>query len=52
VLVGEEPLEDVGIQYRLFTASNVGDLDLNGDATDWYGDVDFRADYEEIWGVN
>lgn len=51
VLVGEPTLEDVGLQYRLFTANNVGDLDLNGNPTEWYGDVDFEADYRAIWGV-
>jgi ribose transport system substrate-binding protein len=51
VLAGVEPLEDVGIQYRLFTENNVQDLDLEGDPTEWYGNVDFLADYRRIWGV-
>ena len=51
VLAGEKPLEDVGIQYRLFTENNVQDLDLEGDPTEWYGNVDFLADYRRIWGV-
>jgi ribose transport system substrate-binding protein len=52
VLAGEEPLEDVGIQYRLFTDNNIADLDLEtDDPTPWYGEVDFMADYKRIWGV-
>jgi ribose transport system substrate-binding protein len=51
VLSGQKPLPDVGIPYRLFTAKNVGNLDLKGDPTNWYGKVDFRGDYKRIWGV-
>jgi ribose transport system substrate-binding protein len=51
VFAGVKPLDDVGIQYRLFTENNVQDLDLKGDPTAWYGDVDFLGDYETIWGI-
>jgi ribose transport system substrate-binding protein len=51
VLTGVKPLQDVGIQYRLFTKHNVGGLDLNSDPTKWYGKVDFRSGYKKIWGV-
>jgi len=51
LLVGEEPVEDIGVQYRLFTDTNVGEIDLKADPSTWYGDVDFLGDYEEIWGV-
>jgi ribose transport system substrate-binding protein len=51
VLAGETPLEDIGVQYRLFTESNVGDLDLKSDPTPWYGDVDFIGAYKKIWGL-
>jgi ribose transport system substrate-binding protein len=51
VLAGEEPLEDVGIPYRMFTENNVDGLELGGDPTLWYGDVDFLSEYKRIWGV-
>lgn len=51
VLAGVEPLEDVGIPYRLFTENNVDEFDLKGDPTKWYGDLDFLAEYKRIWGV-
>jgi ribose transport system substrate-binding protein len=51
VLVGVKPLLDVGIKYRLFTKQNVGGLNLKGDPTAWYGDVEFRAAYKKIWRV-
>lgn len=52
VLAGEEPLEDIGVQYRLFTDENVNDIDLGGDVSSWFGDVDFLSEYKEIWGVS
>jgi ribose transport system substrate-binding protein len=51
VLAGKKPLQDVGIQYRLFTAKNVGKINTNSDPTTWYGQLTFRADYKKIWGV-
>jgi ribose transport system substrate-binding protein len=50
VLAGQKPLQNVGIPYRFFTATNVGGLDLKGDPTKWYGYPNFRADYKKIWG--
>lgn len=52
VLAGEEPLEDVGIKYRLFTDNNIDDIDLQAPPSTWYGDVDFLSEYKKIWGVN
>jgi ribose transport system substrate-binding protein len=51
VLAAKKPLRDVGIRYRLFTKNNVGGLDLKGDPTEWYGDIDFRGAYKQIWGL-
>jgi ribose transport system substrate-binding protein len=51
VLADVDPLEDVGVPYRLFTSNNVEGLDLTGDPTGWYGNVDFLAEYRRIWGL-
>jgi ABC-type sugar transport system substrate-binding protein len=49
VLAGKKPLQDVGIQSRLFTAKNVGKINTKTDPTTWYGPLDFRAKYKKIW---
>jgi ribose transport system substrate-binding protein len=51
VLSGRAPLEDILVPMRLFTANNVGELDLMGDESSWYGDVDYQSEYKTIWGL-
>lgn len=51
LLVGVEPLDDIGIPYRIFTDNNVGDIDLSTEPTEWYGNVDFLAKYRQLWGL-
>ena len=51
VLAGEPPVDDIGVQYRMFTEDNLKGVDLKADPSTWYGDVDFMADYKKIWGV-
>ena len=51
VLAGEPPVDDIGVQYRMFTASNIESVDLKAEPSTWYGDVDFLAEYKKLWGV-
>jgi ribose transport system substrate-binding protein len=51
ILTGNEPVEDPKIPNRLFTAANVGELDLEAGETSWYGDVDLDAEYGALWGL-
>lgn len=51
LLSDQPPVEDIGIPFRLFTENNVGELDLNGDESAWYGDIDFITEYKKLWGV-
>lgn len=50
VMNGEPPLEDVGIPFRMFDESNIGEIDLKAPEDTWYG-VDFAKEYEQLWGV-
>lgn len=48
-----ETLPDYTIPVRLFTAENIGDIDLTADAEAsgaWYGDTSFPAEFATIWG--
>jgi hypothetical protein len=52
VLAGVKPLVDVKIPFRLFTAKNVGSLNLKlKDPTPWYTKANVLAGYKRIWGV-
>jgi ribose transport system substrate-binding protein len=51
VLAGVEPVEDEMVPLRLFTPDNLGDIDVNGSEASWYGDVDFKAGYQKLWGT-
>ncbi len=51
VLAGVKPVTDEKIPFRLFTAGNVGKLNLKLSQTDpWYTSSNVLADYERIWG--
>jgi ribose transport system substrate-binding protein len=43
-------LADAKVPNRLFTKENVGELDLTKN-DDWYGDIDFGANYRALWGI-
>jgi ribose transport system substrate-binding protein len=47
----EAPLEDQGVDLRLFDESNVGDIDLSAPESEWY-QVDFESVYKSAWGIN
>lgn len=50
VLAGEEPLDDNKVPQRLFDATNVDSVDVDGDPERWFG-VDFQAGYKALWGL-
>jgi len=52
-LVAGEDVPDYTIPVRLFTADNIGDIDLTEAAEasgEWYGDTDYPAEFAKIWG--
>lgn len=49
VLSGAKPVEDVKVPLRLFTSNNIDSVDLDGSEDDWYGDVDYRKAYQDLW---
>ena len=51
VAAGYPPLPDIGIKDRLFTADNINSIDLNAEESTWYGEGDYKAAYEKLWGV-
>lgn len=50
-MLDSAPVENYHIPVRLFTANNIGDIDLNGSEAGWYGPVDFKAEFGKLWGV-
>lgn len=50
VLSGTGPVADLNIPLRLFTAENIGDIDLSAGEESWYGSVDFTSEYQKLWG--
>jgi ribose transport system substrate-binding protein len=54
LLSGEEPVTEV-VPVRLFDQRNVEGLELTEEAEfsgEWYGPVDFKASYMELWGLS
>lgn len=54
MMLGEEPLQELDVPFRMFTEANVGELELTPEAFqngDWYGDTGFREVYLDLWGV-
>ncbi|MEA2386597.1 MAG: ribose transport system substrate-binding protein [Thermoleophilaceae bacterium] len=50
LMTGNEPVEDEQVPARLFTSTNIGEIDIDDEST-YYGDIDFKAEYRRIWGV-
>lgn len=51
LLTGNQPVADTKIPNRLFTAGNIGSVNLSGSESSWYGDIDLAAEYEALWGL-
>lgn len=52
VLSDVEPVEDENIPLRMFTPENLDTIDLSANESTWYGDVDFEAEYRQLWGLS
>jgi ribose transport system substrate-binding protein len=51
-LLGEAPAtNDDTLEIRAFTPDNIGDLDLAGEQSSWFGDADFRSEFKSLWGL-
>ena len=50
-LTGAAPVGNYKIPVRLFTADNVGEIDLEASEATWYGPVDFRSEFRALWGI-
>jgi ribose transport system substrate-binding protein len=48
---GQKAVADEFIPQRLFDETNINDIDLTKPAESWYSDVDFRAKYKTLWGL-
>lgn len=51
-MTGTRPVEDEQIPIRLFTENNIGEIDIDADESTWYGGVDFKERYRQIWGAS
>ena len=52
VLSDEEPVKDVKLPLRIFTRDNIDSIDLKAPQQSWYGDVDFKSEYQKLWSVS
>lgn len=50
ILLGYEPVTDEFIPNRTFTQSNIEEIDLDAEESTWYGPLDFRLKYRQLWG--
>lgn len=50
-LLGQPPVEDEMLPERIFSAANIGGIDLTATEAEWYGGTDFRAEYRTLWGI-
>jgi ribose transport system substrate-binding protein len=50
VMTGNAPVPDIKLPIRLFTSDTVSSIDLSQPIQTWFGDVDFRSAYLNLWG--
>jgi ribose transport system substrate-binding protein len=50
LLVGLPPTKDTAVPVRLWTKSDIGQIDLAGDEVEWYG-TSFVNKYKKLWGL-
>jgi ribose transport system substrate-binding protein len=51
LLLGEPVLESEEIPSRYFNPENIKTIDVEGSDNEWYGGVNWAAEYESLWGV-
>ncbi|MGH9065413.1 MAG: sugar ABC transporter substrate-binding protein [Acidimicrobiales bacterium] len=52
VLTGTPVVVNEKVPLRLFTAANLGTINLSGKESTWYGPVDFACNYHKLWGLS
>lgn len=50
-ILGSSPVKNYKIPLRLFTAQNIGKIDLGKPEDAWYGAVDFKGSFLKLWGI-
>lgn len=50
ILSGAGAIADIKVPLRLFSAKNIGDIDLAAGEQTWYGNLDFASEYKKLWG--
>lgn len=51
VLSGQRPLQDLGIQDRLFDSTNINSINLPAEESTWYTKENYQEIYKKLWGV-
>jgi ribose transport system substrate-binding protein len=51
LLSGDKPLLDLGIEDRLFDATNINTINLRAEESTWYTRSDYAGIYRRLWGV-
>jgi ribose transport system substrate-binding protein len=52
ILTGNAPVPDIKLPIRLFTTQTVSSIDLSQPIQTWFGNVDFRSAYLNLWGLS
>jgi ribose transport system substrate-binding protein len=52
ILTGNAPVPDIKLPIRLFTSQTVSSIDLSQPIQTWFGNVDFRSAYLNLWGLS
>lgn len=55
LLAGVEPVDNEFVPARVFSADNIGDLDLTPEAErsgEWFGDTSYQDNYKALWGIS
>lgn len=50
-MTGMKPVKNEHVPTRLFDTANIKSVTLKASMTTWYGKVNYRTDYERLWGV-
>ena len=50
-MLGVAPSPNENLPLRVFDAANVGSFNLAAGESVWYGKIDYKLDYEKLWGV-
>ena len=51
VLTGAKVVKSENVPLRIFTAANIGSINLKADESTWYGSVNPICNYHKLWGI-